>query len=180
MNVRRIKKLFDYPYTAVEFADASKRWGCNCGPAALATMLGLKPDDVLPHVPRFAERQYTNPTMMAAALKSLGVAWHERDDSDCGGRTLTKYGLCRIQFEGPWTAPGANPKWAYRQTHWIGSAELLTNSIGEHMHCWVFDINAGWQPVEDWERDTLPKIVATYPRANGGWSCTHRWELDLP
>jgi hypothetical protein len=146
----------------------------NCGPAALAAMLGVKPLDVLPHIPNFRERHYTSPSMMAAALRSLGVRWTEQAAPTRG--LAGEYALLRIQWEGPWTKPGANPKWAYRQTHWIGVACFRRRVPGDDA-C-VFDVNQGWSDVGYWERETVPKLIALYPRASGGWHVTHRWELN--
>ena len=52
---------------------ASDDWGFNCGPAALAAICGLTPDAVRPHLGDFESKGYTNPTLVAAALRSLGV-----------------------------------------------------------------------------------------------------------
>jgi hypothetical protein len=159
-------KVWDYPYDADEANRASREWGCNCGPAALATMLNLKPDDVRPHIPHFDERHYTNPTMMKAALSSLSVPWTRF----CPRDPLTNYGLVRIQWEGPWCNPGVPPVAAYRKSHWIG-ATILEGST------FVFDVNCGWSSLRTWEKETVPELVALYKDANGGWHPTHRWEL---
>ena len=112
--MKRIKP-YEYPFTAAEANDAFKRWGCNCGPTALAAMLGLKPDDVREHIPNFDQRRYTNPSMMQAALRSLGVGYREVDDGPERAAIETlrpyiarfpEYGVMRIQWEGPWLSPG--------------------------------------------------------------------------
>ncbi len=159
-----------------DWTAAEEEWHPNCGPTALAVMTGLPLMVVLPHIPHYKERHYTNPTMMAAALRSLGVSFQERDDADCDGHTLTRYGLVRIQWEGPWTAPGANPKWAYRATHWIGAADF----DGFAGCTSVFDINndgSDWVLKPYWEEKTVPAIVRECCRATGNWWATHRWEL---
>lgn len=158
-----------YPYTQEELEGANKQWGCNCGPGALATMTGLKPENVLPHIPRFQERRYTNPTMMAHAIRSLGL----RIKFARMQTHLTEYGLCRIQWHGPWTRPGVPAAAAYRKTHWIGA--MIIEDIQ-----WVFDINCGWVEALEWEQETVPGLVKMHPGADGKWSATHRWELVFP
>jgi hypothetical protein len=159
-----IKKITgtNYSYTEAELDKAVSEWGCNCGPGALATMLGVKPDDVRAHIPGFDQKRYTNPTMMAAALRSLGVEFHE-----CRHPTNA---LCRIQWGGKWTAPGVPPRVAYRYTHWIG---VLTCTTGT----WVFDVNSGWTREEDWEKEVVPLLTSMYKGADGKWWPTHRWQL---
>lgn len=164
------------PYTIQEFLAAHDSWGCNCGPGALATMLSLKPDDVRAHIPRFDERRYTNPTMMAAALRSLKLPFTEcKDwtDNYTSPRPLADYGLVRIQWEGPWTDHGVPIAARYRKTHWIGS--MLWQKAN-----WIFDINRGWLLRPQWETETVPALCAEIKRATGKWHPTHRWELTFP
>ena len=92
-----------------------------------------------------------------------------------------KHGLARIQWEGPWTKPGANPKWAYRQTHWVASwrqdGETLADKILAAIDPVIFDVNGGLMLFEQWEQQIVPAIVANIPRADGGWHLTHSWEI---
>ena len=157
----------------------------NCGPFALAVMTGLKLMEVLPHIPEFKARHFTNPTMMQAALRALGVTWRERDDTaidgkPLDGKALTRYGICRLQWAGPWTKPGANPMWAYRHTHWIGAAENF-GWIGHPREAvnMVYDVNFGWQTEVNWKRDLVRGLIkeCADKRATGDWWATHRWEL---
>lgn len=181
MNIRRVKP-YEYSFTAAEANDAHDRWGCNCGPTALAAMLGLEPDDVLPHLPKFAERRYTNPSMMQAALRTLGVPYREADDAadrenlNAGGFPILRwpnYGLVRIQWEGPWLKPGVPAAAAYYHTHWVGA---ITGPDGTM----IFDCNGGWFTPAQWEIDVVKVITAETKRATGGWHPTHRWELEMP
>lgn len=150
----------------------------NCGPAALAVIAQIPILQACTILPGFANRHFTNPTMMAAALRTLGIWAHERDDIECEGHTLTRYGLCRLQWEGPWTAPGMNPKWAYRHTHWVAAAEF--NWPEPEPILFVFDVNFGWQTFTDWEQIHIPKLIKEIEdkRATGNWWATHRWELE--
>ena len=76
--------------------------------------------------------------------------------------------LTRVQWGGPWTAPGANPKWAYRQTHWIASWSERGVPL-------LFDVNCGIDRFGGWEEQTVPELVKLYPRADGTWFTTHIW-----
>jgi hypothetical protein len=178
-----------YSYTEQDAQKAFKEWGANCGPGALAVMVGLTLDDVHPHIPKFDERRYTSPSMMKRALESLGVNWHERlpregeallrglprspetgaPDNSPHAHTLAEYGLVRIQWEGPWYG-----KFACRKSHWIGSM------LWSGGNTFVFDINGGWLFQPEWEKKIVPILTGLYRRATGGWHATHRWELDFP
>lgn len=149
-------------------------WGCNCGPTALAVMSGMTLDEVRPHLIGFDAKRYTNPTMMFDALKSLGLS-HDRI-----GARWPRYGLARIQWEGPWTAPGVPMRVRYRFTHWVAS--WITDARGHG----VYDCNAmgngtGWCRREDWESDIVPWILReAVPRADGKWHVTHGIEVPTP
>jgi hypothetical protein len=159
------------PFSEEAFDAANAEWGCNCGPGALAVMLNLSLDDVRTAMfPNFERLRYTSPTMMKDALVNLGVSWRDREPpfDKC---TMTRYGLCRIQWEGPWSGHGANPKWAYRYTHWIGAADFPNAGYQ------IFDVNGGWRSPPYWTSQIAPAIAQLYPRATGGWYVTHRWEL---
>ena len=94
-------------------AEAAERayaeWGCNCGPAAIAAVLNLDPDDVRPHMGDFETKRYTNPTLMWASLQRLRVRFSYRGGR-LGQQNWPVYGLARIQWEGPWTWPGVPPR----------------------------------------------------------------------
>lgn len=168
MTPRKLTKP-EYSFTESDARKAFDDWGCNCGPTALATMTGLSLDDVHPHIPDFDDLHYTNPTMMKAALAGIGVQWGDRKSDgspiDQLPHLLTRYGLCRIQWEGPWYG-----RFAYRKTHWIGAMEYRGMP-------YVFDCNSGWVSQGIWEKDVVPTLTEMYKRATGAWHCTHRWEL---
>lgn len=135
-------------------------------------MLGLEPNDVRAALTGFDEKRYTNPTMMYGALAALGVPF--RKEKQVAGRreeALAKYGLCRVQWEGPWLNPGVPAAAGYRLTHWIGTMEFGGDEF------WVFDVNGGWTEFAPWERDTVPRLTRLYPRATGGWHVAHTLEL---
>jgi hypothetical protein len=147
-------------------------------------MTGLKPDDVRQHIPGFDKKRYTNPSMMAAALKSLGVEFLSRPTN---GKDFCQYGICRIQWLGPWTEPGVPPAAAYHYTHWVGCLQT-----GGKPTTWIYDLNMHliqrpnldnadiWPTLAQWAGYIVPKLTK-YSGATGGWLVTHNWELtNLP
>lgn len=184
----------DYPFTEEQAQAAHDQWGCNCGPTALAFALQMPLSFVRPLLPDFPARKYTNPTMMREALKSAGQDFRIIKvpvRTPGGGLDIaTMYGenpklkpdepfsmmtdspphLVRVQWTGPWTKAGANPKWGYRMTHWI--CTWLQRSVPL-----VFDCNGGVMHHEKWEAGIVPLITASIPRADGGWYPTHIWRL---
>lgn len=180
-------------FTLDDAQRAADEWGANCGPAAIAAISGLSLDAVRPHLGDFETKHYTNPTLMWAALRSLGVRWTcktrlARDAAgaqygDVGTVPLPEYGLARIQWEGPWTEPGVPIRVRYRHTHWVGCASdpgfpLTPGSEGPLL----FDINAmcvgGWITFVEWSRSLVPWLLEQVePTANGRWHITHSVEI---
>lgn len=156
---------------------AAEAWGANCGPAALAAAARVPIETVRGTIPGFETKHYTSPTMMRAGLEALGVRLledlrgQERDPAH-----FPTDGLVRLQWEGPWTAPGMNPRWAYGHTHWIASR--LWRTVGDP-RIWIFDVNGGWLPADWWVADVVPLITREIRRATGGWHATHRWALEV-
>ena len=187
MKPRRLVRP-TYSFTEEEARRASDEWGFNCGPAALAAMLDLKPDDVRSAIPDFDAKRYTNPTMMAAALRSLGVSHHDCASTETwaiagqligrslrpGTESFPQYGLARIQWEGRWTEPGVPIVARYRKTHWIGTMVVWR---GKDRFLRLFDVNGGWMSFEKWEDEIVPALTALYKGASGKWHVTHRWQL---
>jgi hypothetical protein len=161
-----IADMLTYPFTEDDAKRAFDEWGANCGPTALAVCLGMTLDAIRPHMGDFEAKKYTNPTLMRECV------------ARAGGRIIgtikdwTEHGLVRIQWHGPWTASGANPRWAYRLTHWVHAKR--TGGVNR----WVFDVNGGWRSLDSWVRNIVPAIVASIPRADGKWSITHGWEVS--
>ncbi len=162
--------IYDYPFTEEEAKAAYDEWQCNCGPAALAFALGMKLDAVRGAIPDFDKKHYTSPSMMKAALANLGGRFDSAVCPSPAGMFVDTVSLVRLQWSGPWTAPGANPKWAYRHTHWIATWTTPYNT--------VFDVNGGIMAFHRWEKEIVPLIVATIPRADGGYFPTHIWRLN--
>ncbi len=154
------------PFTLADADAAADAWGANCGPGALAAVLGLSLEEIRPHLGDFERKRYTNPLLMFAALRSLGVSWCDNAEDWPDG------GLIRVQWEGPWTAPGVPMRARYRCTHWVGSR------VGE-TGVEVFDINCmcvgGWVSLAEWRDYVVPWLLQEcHPKANGRWHSTHR------
>jgi hypothetical protein len=169
-------------FTLADADRAHDEWGANCGPGALAAIMGMTLDEVRPHLIGFDYKRYTNPTMMFDALKSIGAKYR----SAALGYALTpddfigwpRYGLVRIQWEGPWTRPEVPMRARYRYTHWVGGQ-------GGRSSYGVFDINCmnngtGWCSLQDWTRVIAPHLISQYPRASGKWHITHSIEIKQP
>jgi len=157
---------------------AFDEWGCNCGPAALAAIMGLTLDQVRPHVGDFERKGYTNPTLMFAALDSVGAKWTKLQGPRCDWPI---YGLARIQWEGPWTRPGVPIRARYRHTHWIAVQHPRHSpDVG------IFDVNClhngtGWVSERNWREVLVPWILQEcVPRADGKFHVTHGIEIEPP
>jgi hypothetical protein len=165
-------------FTLADAERASDEWGCNCGPSALAAVTGRTLDEIRPLMGEFEKKRYTNPTLMFECLKRSGANWW----TVAGVPT---HGLIRVQWEGPWTAPGVPPRVAYRHTHWIGIKNPLHASMLDQVHrtAGIFDINAmnsgGWIAYTDWATILVPWLLQQCePKANGRFSFTHFIEVE--
>jgi len=143
-------------------------WGANCGPGAIAAVLGLTLDEVHPHMGDFERKRYTNSTLMWSALDSIGVRW----SVSTRRRDWPVFGLARVQWEGPWMLPDVPARAAYRHTHWVGACQ------GGDATAAIFDINCmsvgGWLPETEWSDQVVPWLLRkTTPRASRGWHITH-------
>ena len=170
--------MLNYPFTEEDSSKAYQEWGANCGPNALAFALQVPLENVRGLIPDFESKRYTSPSMMKAALGVVGRTF-VNNPADVANmfrlsHSETAVNLTRIQWTGPWTQPGANRKWSYRQTHWI-------TTWGErHGPCreWVFDVNGGVLGFTTWKQAIVPVLTAGIPRADGGWFPTHVWRLE--
>lgn len=132
-----------YPFTESDSNRSHDEWGANCGPNALVCV-------------EFETRKYMSPTMMERAIRECGSARRVIRPSE-----YPEHGLCRVQWEGPWTAPGSNPKWAYWYTHWIHVIE-----------------RGGWRTGKSWAEEIAPALMATNKRCSGKFTITHSWEVQ--
>jgi len=174
------------PFTRDEADAAHAQWGCNCGPAALAAVLGVSLDTVrrATDAVGFGTRRYMSPTMMQQAIAKAGATYTANRIAGVLLQSMhfPRRGLARIQWEGPWTKPGANPKWAYHYTHWVASwvrdGVTKWDKAAAILDPVVFDINGGLMLLSEWESEVVPAITASIPRADGEWNVTHSWELN--
>jgi hypothetical protein len=172
-------------FTFDDLERAHAEWRCNCGPAAFAAICGLTLNEARNHFPEF--HGWTNPTTMLDALMSAGMVWRIwKPTYDGHGIMWPRYGLARIQWEGPWTtAIGTNPRWAYRHTHWVGAGPTYGgDGKPNYDDVCIWDINQmserdrGWAPLQWWTRKTAPDITSSISRATGGWRITHAIEVE--
>lgn len=137
-------------------------WGADCGPCALAALLGCEVGMVRMMLDEgFPKRRYMNPTHMLEALRRSGV------NSTSTGPEAPKRGLAFIQWEGPWTAPGTKIAWAYRHTHWIAVEGDM-----------VYDVNAdAWVTFDLWKK-VMPELIRQEVKgATGGWFVRRGFEV---
>lgn len=166
------------PFTDIDTDRAFDEWGCNCGPTALAAILGIGLDAVRQLCGQtFAAKRYMSPTMMWAALDRSGRPWRKMREPLPPPMTVWPvHGLARVQWHGPWMAPGVPIKARYWHTHWV-AAQTIAGDVG------VFDVNAmqagGWVSLDSWSRVLVPYIIEHgVPRGDGRWSLTHVVEVD--
>lgn len=175
-------------FTWGDASTAFDEWGCNCGPSAIAAMCDMSLAEVRPHLLDFESKRYTNPSLMAQILGKIpGVQVEEFlrlnpafEMQRTGRKPWPKWGLARIQWEGPWTKPGVPVKARYRHTHWVGVNATDPDDIG------IWDVNAlvnesGWTSLSNWEKIVVPWVLeACVPKADGRYHLTHAVELALP
>ena len=160
--------ILTYPFSEADSCRAAKEWGANCGPNSLAFALQIPLEAVKGRIPDFDERRYTSPTMMRSALAGLRRVFVDIRSKNIDDMFSSIPALVRIQWCGPWTEPGANPRWAYRQTHWI-----CCYMAGD-LRC-VFDCNGGTMRFNEWQSEIVPLLIP--PRGNGQWFPTHIWRV---
>lgn len=198
---------YGYCFTEEEAEQAATEWGFNCGPTALAFAARVSLSAVRGMIPGFEQKRYTSPTMMKQGIANLGREFEPRlAGMSLDTTMLGRIAVVRVQWTGPWTQPGSNPRWAYNYTHWICSwlstetALLSDKEVSEEVdidpECdkakdeekgdWVipqgtsmiFDVNGGIQTLARWQGEIVPLLTALHKRADGGWFPTHVWELQ--
>lgn len=165
-------------FTAADAERAHDEWGANCGPGAIAAICGLSLDQLRPQMGDFEAKGYTNPRLMRQVLARLGVRFRISTREPLTS-LWPDYGLARVQWEGPWTAPGVPERARYRHTHWVGA--MWSEARREFG---IFDINAmasgGWVSAADWASVIVPWLLEQCePQANGRWHRTHVIEVQV-
>ena len=164
-------------FTEADAIRANEEWRCNCGPAAIAAIMGLSLDEVRPHLSDFEQRGYMPTSMMWFVLNRLGAKLDKKNfnpvtrrDRDGNPPAWPRWGIARIQWEGPWLKPGVPMNVRSLYTHWVGSCSLL-----QATHVGIFDINCmetgGWVSVSDWTGKVveLPELpISAREPARGG------------
>ena len=129
------------PYQLLGRADLDANEWAACGQTAVAGLLRLP----LPAVKgAFPGHRWCNLTQMGEALDALGVRWTR----GALGSWPPARGMVQIQFEGPWTDPGASVNEALKRSHWVACAPVVDAPTPLAMICDVnavdMDINGGW------------------------------------
>jgi hypothetical protein len=131
----------------VDIEEANAECGANCGPAALAAVLGVDVSDVMGAFPQFPDRTYTNASDMGRALEHEGYSFEVQKHA------LPKKGVSLIQFVGSWGDASSSNSSALKRTHWIAVDRDL-----------VFDLNWGsWLTLRAWEFGVLPMFQLVEP-----------------
>lgn len=162
---KRIFPPYARPLTfgVAEQQDPYDRLGANCGPGALAALLGTTPHEIVPLLgPRFHHLGGTTEMMIEDILTRSGLDW-ERPVTPC----WPDLGLVRIQWDGPWI-DDRDPFEKLRHSHWV-----LASTRGLP-HVMIFDINAistgGWLSLHEWSDELVPWLLnLAEPDAYGGW-----------
>lgn len=140
-------------YCPPDVDEAHALFKLNCGPCALAALVGRPVLELRDLFPQYPARPWSNPSGMRAALALLGVGY--RVVSTPADLVA---GLNFIQFKGPWLDPGVPVGAAYKRTHWIAAGPGRL----------VYDVNAGeWLSRAEWVADVVPHLLAATTGATG-------------
>jgi hypothetical protein len=139
-------------YRPTDVEEAYTLWKSNCGPSAMAALLGVELVVIRTHIRDW--KGYTTPKMARETLRSAGAKCDYGRNGD-----WPQCGLVCIQFRGPWLNPDAHWAEQYKRSHYIavhGSA--------------VYDVNCDkWISRGHWEQLVAPQIADLYDRCDGTW-----------
>ena len=191
----KLCQALQLPAVLPDTIEADLAWGANCGPMALAAVLGLPTvEAVRPLVQPF--RGFMSPTDMTTALRKSGASFTctpmprltdpERAKLLCmpadhlfdAADPWPVLGLVRIQWLGGWCAPGVNPRAAYRHTHWIGVRTVIEPpALPGAPVVMIYDATPNrWIPLWAWER-WCPTL---WPKRTTGWAPVNHLDVALP
>lgn len=178
----KLCQALQLPAVLPDTIEADLAWGANCGPMSLAAVLGLPTVEAARELVQ-PFRGFMSPTDMRTAVRAA------RDRGMCemiGQGTIglgdpdpwPQLGLVRIQWLGPWCAPGVNPRAAYRSTHWIGVRTVVEPpALPGAPVVMVYDATPNrWIPLWAWER-WCPSL---WPKRATGWAPVNRIDVVLP
>lgn len=158
-------------YSPPDVAEQNKIWGANCGPSALAAILGrtvASLRETIATVQCGAFKGYMHAGHLCDVLRACGREVRRRDFRD--GKQIRwprERGLVVVQIDGPWCEPGVNPKARFRYTHTVAVEQAL-GSIRM-----VYDGNARmWLQEIAWEYEIMRLLIRDQPRATGWYTST--------
>ncbi len=148
-------------------------WGANCGPGALAALMGIKVADVRPfveHAQGGAFSGYMHAGHLMTVLTSAGYSPRRRNNKVVGAVLWpAQMGLAVLQLDGRWLGDGVPFPVRFKYTHTVASAE------GGAL---IFDANAGeWLPFVTWNRQVMSDVVHRQKGATGWHTST---VIDVP
>jgi hypothetical protein len=162
-----------------------KEWGANCGPSAIAALVGREVKDVRAAVEHAAGGEkskkkgrsgrwlgYMHAGHLISVLQAFGLDPKRTNFAPKQGRWPRK-GLAMIQTEGPWCHPPAKPTARFRYTHTVAVIDA-----GPPLGVLVYDGNAeGWAKEEWWAEHVMKKLVKLEKGATG-WHITTTLEIN--
>ena len=150
-------------YVPSDVETAYAAWKANCGPCAVAAVLGREVNDVRELFVPWPG--YTNPTAIRRAFERAGRRVTPNTEE------TVQLGVGFVQFEGPWEKGGARA--AYRHTHWVGLARRHHggDDAGAGPVLFVYDAavgaSGGWVQVGAFSALIVPLYLADEPGATG-------------
>jgi hypothetical protein len=150
-----------------DLLEQNRLWGANCGPSALAAILGMTAAEVRPIVERVQGGRflnYMNAGHLTDALRQVGREVWRVECLRGQVRWPSARGLCVIQFDGPWCEPGVPVKARYRYTHIVAS--IRGGAL-------IYDGNANrWLPMQEWKDKIMPVLQRDVKRSTGWYTFT--------
>ncbi len=152
-----------------------QEWGANCGPSAIAALVGREVKDVRAVVERLANGDknkrcgrsgwwlgHMHAGHLSDTLCELGLEPRRTNFKPGEGR-WPKKGLAMIQTEGPWCHPPSKSTARFRYTHTIAVVDA-----GPAIGITVYDGNVeAWVKEKWWAEKVMKGLVEGEKRATG-------------